>query len=197
MMVKRHNHEHEPLNHPMLMGYNDVYSKMSKDRNIFLSEDITVRVAAELSALLFYYDAQDTEKQINLYIHTSGGSSSGLANIYDVMQMISAPIKTCLLGKCYSAGAFILAAGAKGKRYALRSSSVMIHGIQFAFPIINQDFTDSKNYLEFVKQENNSILEILAKHTGQTLEKIKTDCAQDYWMDAKEAKAYGIIDYII
>ena len=79
----------------------------------------------------------------------------------------------------------------------MRSSSIMMHGIQFVFPIINHDFTTSKNYLDFVKQENDTIMQILAKHTGHPLDKVKNDCVQDYWMDAKEAKAYGIIDHII
>jgi ATP-dependent Clp protease, protease subunit len=190
-------HNHEPLRAPLLTGYEDTYVKMSKDRAIFFSENVTDQGAAELSALLLYFDHQDPEGMINLYIHSNGGAASGLANIYDVMQMIHAPVKTILLGKCYSAGAVMLAAGSKGQRYALRSSKVMIHGIQFAFPIPGHDFTNSKNYYEFTVTENDRIMKILAYHTGHTLEKIKQDCAQDYWMDAKAAKAYGIIDHII
>lgn len=196
-MPKGHNHENEPLRIPLLMGYSDSYVKMTRDRIIFLSEDITDRAGAELSALMLYYDTQDHDTEINLYIHSNGGAASGLANIYDVMQMIHAPVKTILLGKCYSAGAIILAAGSKGMRYALRSSKVMIHGIQFAFPIPGHDLTTSKNYYEFVKENNDSIMKILAQHTDHTLEQMKADCSQDYWMDAKEALAYGIIDHII
>lgn len=193
-----HKNNHDQVMHaPLVMGYAESYVKMSNDRAIFLSEDVSDRVGAELSALMLYYDNQDPEADINLYIHTNGGANSGLANIYDVMQMIHAPIKTILLGKCYSAGAWILAAGTKGKRFALRSSKVMIHGTQFTFPIPGFDLTNSKNYYEFIRNENDSMLKVLAQHTGQPIEKIRLDCAQDRWMDAKEALSYGIIDKII
>jgi ATP-dependent Clp protease, protease subunit len=197
MNKKPDKHDHEPLRAPLLMGYSDSYLKMTKDRAVFLSENITDRVGAELSALMLYYDTQDPDTEINLYIHTNGGATTGMANIYDVMQMIHAPIKTILLGKCYSAGAWILATGTKGMRFGLRSSKVMIHGTQFVFPIPGHDFTNSKNYLEFVNMENDSMLKVLAKHTGQTFEKVKADCQTERWMDAKEALAYGIIDHII
>src|SRR5579864_1867702 len=126
MNKKPDKHDHEPLRAPLLMGYSDSYLKMTKDRAVFLSENITDRVGAELSALMLYYDTQDPDTEINLYIHTNGGATTGMANIYDVMQMIHAPIKTILLGKCYSAGAWILATGTKGMRFGLRSSKVMI-----------------------------------------------------------------------
>jgi ATP-dependent Clp protease protease subunit len=197
-MNKKHDkNEHEPMRAPLLMGYSDSYLRMTKDRALFLSENITDRVGAELSALMLYYDTQDPDTEINLYIHTNGGATTGVANIYDVMQMIHAPIKTILLGKCYSAGAWILATGTKGLRFALRSAKVMIHGTQFVFPIPGHDFTNSKNYLEFVNMENDAMLKVLAKHTGQTFEKVKADCQTERWMDAKEALAYGIIDHII
>lgn len=190
-------HSHEPYRIPLVMGYSDSYVKMTKDRVIFLSENVSDKVGIELSALLLYYDNQDHEAPINLYIHTNGGANTGLSNIYDVMQMIHAPIKTVLLGKCYSAGAWILAAGSKGMRYSLRSSKVMIHGSQFLFPIPGHDFTNSKNYYEFVNAENDAMLKVMAKHTGQTFERVKADCQTERWMDAQEAKAYGIIDHII
>jgi ATP-dependent Clp protease, protease subunit len=194
--MAKDNHDHV-MQAPLVMGYAESYVKMSKDRAIFLSEDVTDRVGAELSALMLYYDNQDPDTEINLYIHTNGGASTGLANIYDVMQMIQAPVKTILLGKCYSAGAWILAAGTKGKRFALRSSKVMIHGTQFVFPIPGFDLTTSKNYYEFVKSENEGMIKVMAHHTGQTVEKVRLDCTQDRWMDAREALAYGIIDHII
>ena len=188
----------EPLHSPLVLGYSDSYIKMTKDRVIFLSEDITDKVGIELSALLLYYDGQeDHDTPINLYIHTNGGANTGLANIYDVMQMIHTPIKTILLGKCYSAGAWVLAAGSKGMRFALRSSKVMIHGSQFFFPIPGHDFTNSKNYYEFVDAENDAMLKVMAKHTGQTFAKVKADCQTERWMSAQEALEYGIIDHII
>lgn len=196
--MPKQDHDHgAPFQAPLLRGYADSYLKMSKNRAIFFAEDVNDKVAAELSALLFYYDNIDQEEPIHLYIHSNGGAVSGLSNIYDVMQMIHAPVKTILLGKCYSAGAVLLAAGTKGERYALRSSNVMIHGIQFVFPLPGDDITTSKNYLEFIEENNDLLMKILAKHTGQSLEKIKADCSREYWMDAKSAKEYGIIDHIL
>ena len=187
----------QPMIASLLRGYTESYLQMTKSRAIFFSEDVSDKVAAELSALLLHYDNQDHEAPIHLYIHSNGGDISGLNCIYDVMQMVRAPIKTILLGKCYSAGAVMLAAGTKGERYALKSSNVMIHGVQFSFPIAGEDMANNKNYLEFIDDVNDLLLKILSKHTGQPLEKLKTDCAREYWMDAKAALAYGIIDHII
>ncbi len=196
-MDRLKNHELEPIKPPMLMGYSDSYVKLSKSRSIFLSEDVSKKSSAELSALLLYYDSLDHSQPINLYLHSNGGDAAGLSNIYDVMQMISAPVKTICLGKCYSAAAVILAAGTKGERYALKSSKVMIHGVQFGFPIPGHDIINSKNYYDFVKDNNDNIMKILANHTGHPLEKLKKDCSEDVWMDAKSALKYGIIDHII
>lgn len=182
---------------PLLTGYSDTYVKLTKDRMIFLSEDVTKESAAQLSALLLYYDNEDHEQPITLYIHSNGGDAAGLSNIYDVMQMIRSPIKTYCIGKCYSAGAVILAAGSKGERYAFKSSKIMIHGIQFGFPLPGQDIITSKNYYEFVKENNDNIMKILSHHTGHPLEKLKEDCKQDVWMDAKQALQYGLIDHIL
>lgn len=197
-MTKRDQHEqHEHFSMQMPMGYGESYVKLSNSRALFISENVTDRLGAELSAMMLYYDNQDPEAEISIYIHTNGGANTGMANIYDVMQMVKAPIKTVLIGKAYSAGSWILAAGTKGKRFALRSSKVMIHGSQFVFPIPGFDFTNSKNYLEFIDAENDSMLKVMAKHTGQTFEKVKADCQTETWMDAKAAKEYGIIDHIL
>jgi ATP-dependent Clp protease protease subunit len=200
MNKKEPHDQHEQHDHfrmQMPMGYAESYVKLTKSRAIFISEGVTDRLGAELSSMLLYFDNQDHEAEIDIYIHTNGGATTGMANIYDVMQMVRAPIKTILIGKAYSAGAWILAAGTKGKRYALRSSKVMIHGTQFVFPIPGFDFTNSKNYLEFVNEENDAMLKVMAKHTGQTFEKVKADCQSEKWMDAKAAQEYGIIDHII
>ena len=200
MNKKEPHDQHDQNDHfrmQMPMGYAESYVKLTKSRAIFISENVTDRLGAELSSMLLYFDNQDHEAEIDIYIHTNGGATTGMANIYDVMQMVRAPIKTILIGKAYSAGAWILAAGNKGKRYALKSSKVMIHGSQFVFPIPGFDFTNSKNYLEFVNEENDSMLKVMAKHTGQTFEKVKADCQTERWMDAKVAKEYGIIDHII
>lgn len=194
---KGHDHEHGPLIAPLVRGYASSYIEMAKSRAIFMYEDVSDHLAAELSAMLLHYDNEDHEEPISLYLHSNGGAVSGLTCIYDVMQMVHAPIKTYMLGKCYSAGAVILAAGSKGMRFGLKSSNVMIHGIQFGFPIPGEDLANNKSYLGFIEEENDRLMRILSKHTGKTLEKIKEDCTREVWMDAKTAKEYGIIDHII
>lgn len=189
------NHEH--TQGPLLTGYASTYVKLAKNRVLFINEDVDDVMAAQLSAMLLYFDHEDSSLPIEMYIHSNGGLTTGLANIYDVMQMIAAPIKTICIGKCYSAAAVLLAAGTKGERYALKNSSIMIHGIQFGFPIPGHDITASKNYLNFIKDNNDNIMKMLAHHTGQPLEKVKTDCKEDVWMDAKQALEYGLIDHII
>jgi ATP-dependent Clp protease protease subunit len=179
------------------MGYSDTYIKLAQHRIIVVSEDISDTMAAELSALLLYFDNNDHDAKIEIYLHSAGGAATGLANIYDVMQMISAPIKTVCLGKCYSAAAVLLAAGSKGERYAMKHSSIMIHGIQAGFPIPGHDITSSKNYFDYLKDNNDNIMKMLAHHTNHTLDKVKEDCKQDVWMDPKQALEYGIIDHII
>jgi ATP-dependent Clp protease protease subunit len=189
--------EHEHLRGPLLTGYADTFVKLAKNRILVVSEDITDAMAAQLSAMLLYFDNEDHEAQIEMYIHSDGGHVTGLANIYDVMQMIQSPIKTVCIGKCYSAAAVLLAAGTKGERYAFKNSSVMIHGIQFGFPIPGHDITNSQSYYDFVSNNNDNIMKMLAHHTGQPLEKLKKDCKEDVWMDAEQALDYGIVDHII
>lgn len=176
--------------------YESSYVYLAKDRVIFLKEIITKEVAAELTALLLYYDNTGTE-DITIYIHSDGGDSDGLVSIYDIMHMINSPIKTICLGKAYSAAAVLLASGTKGKRYACRNSNIMIHGIQFIFPLPGEDQVDSKNYLEFADHNNDAIMRMLAAHTGVSLEKVKEDCKRDLYLDAKQALKYGIIDHIL
>jgi ATP-dependent Clp protease, protease subunit len=178
-------------------GYSDSYVKLAQHRIIIISENITDTMAVQLSALLLYFDNESNTAPIQMYIHSNGGAATGLANIYDVMQMISAPIRTVCLGKCYSAAAILLAAGTKGQRYALKNSSIMIHGIQAGFPIPGHDVISSKNYYEFLQSNNDNIMKILAAHTSQTLVKIKEDCKSDVWLTPKQALEYGIIDHIL
>lgn len=196
-MSKKTNHDHEQMTAPIITGYASSYIEMSQLRSIFLNEDVTKKSSAELSALLLYYDTVNHEEPIYLYINSNGGDMAGLFNIYDVMQMIKAPIKTILLGKCYSAAAVILSAGTPGERFALQSSKVMIHGTQFAFPLLGSDVVNNSNYLDFVKKYNDLVMKVLSKHTGQTLEKVKADCSREYWMTAQQAKNYGIIDNVV
>jgi ATP-dependent Clp protease protease subunit len=178
------------------VGYSDSYVKLTNKRVIFLSEDVTIKTASDLSALLLYYD-NISDEDITLYINTGGGDVSALSHIYDVMQLVRSQIKTICIGRCYSAGAFILSAGAKGKRYAFKNSKIMIHGIQFGFPLPGQDIMNSKNYYEFIKENNDILMKILARHTGHTLEKIKIDCKEDVFMTPQQAVDYGLIDVIL
>ena len=194
--MRKDNHDHGPRM-PMLMGYTETHIKLAKHRILFVSEDVTDVLAAQLSAMLLYLDNEDHERPIEMYIHSNGGAVTGLSNIYDVMQMVQAPIKTVCIGKCYSAGAVMLAAGTKGHRYAFKNSSVMIHGIQFGFPIPGHDVTASKIYFDFIKNNNDNIMKILATHTGHPLEKLKQDCREDVWLTAEQAKEYGIVDHVI
>lgn len=195
-MIKNNN-DLDMMPPPTFHGYPETYCKLASNRIVFVAEDITNKTAADLSALLLYFDNESHEAPIEMYIHSSGGAVSGLSNIYDVMQMVSAPIKTICIGKAYSAGAVILSAGSKGERYAFKNSSIMIHGIQAAFPIPGHDMTNSKNYLKFLQDNNDNMMKILAQHTGHELEKVKEDCKQDVWMNAKQALEYGLIDHII
>lgn len=173
------------------------YVKLASDRVIFFSEDFTKNSAYKMSSLLLYYDFI-SEEEITIYINSDGGEISALANIYDVMQMIKSPIRTVVLGRAYSAGAVMLAAGTKGLRGAFENSCIMIHGIQCAFPNLHSsDSQNSKNYLEFLEKNNDNIIKILAEHTGKPLEEIRSDCLRDRFLTAPEALKYGIIDYII
>lgn len=176
--------------------YLDTYVKLANDRVIFLSEDFREEMATEMAALLLYYDNQ-SQDDITIYINSNGGAVSAFTNIYDIIQMIKSPVKTVCIGKAYSAAAVLLSAGSKGKRYIFKNARVMIHGIQCVFPIIGDDILNSKNYYDFLKDNNDNIMKILATHTGHTLDKVKEDCKRDVWMDAKQAVDYGIVDYIL
>lgn len=195
--MSKHNHDHDQMRAPLLTGYADTYVKLAKNRILFVAEDVSDTMATELSAMLLYLDNEDHDAPIEMYIHSNGGLVTGLSNIYDVMQMIKAPVKTVCIGKCYSAAAVLLAAGTKGMRYAFKNASIMIHGIQFGFPVPGHDMTSSKSYYDFVNNNNDNIMKMLAYHTGHSLDKVKADCKEDVWMDAKGALEYGLIDYIV
>lgn len=184
------------LMRPYLTGATDTYIKLTQARVLVISEDVTDTMAADLSAVLLYLDHENNEP-INMYLHTNGGAVSGLSNIYDVMQMINSPVRTFCIGKCYSAGAILLASGSPGERYAFANSSIMIHGIQTVFPYPGDDVSNSKNYYDFLKDNNDNIMKILAHHTGKSLEEVKADCKEDLYLDAFEALEYGLIDNIV
>lgn len=183
---------------PFSYKYGETYVQLTKDRAIFIAEDFSKEMSAAVTAFLFHYDHEDPDEPITIYIHSNGGDSTALTNIYDVMQMITAPVSTVCLGKAYSAGAFLLAAGATGKRFAMPHSEIMIHGIQCQFPAYGEEHSlGSKNYFEFLEDVNDNIMKMLSKHTGHTLDKVKQDCSTDMYLTAKEALAYGIIDEIL
>lgn len=178
--------------------YAEIYTLLSQDRIIFLTEDLTKEVASSLCGLLIYYNSLSTTEDITIFIHTSGGDASALAGIYDIMRLIEAPISTIGMGKIYSAGAFLLASGTKGKRLMFKNADVLIHGLQATYPQAQfSDQVDNQIYYNYLEAFNNRILKILAQHTGQTLAKISQDSKRDLYLDAKSALKYGLIDKIL
>lgn len=174
--------------------YLHIYASLASDRILFISEDISKDIAASLSAMLLFYDFQNNE-EITLIINTNGGDTDALMNIYDIMQMIKSPIKTICLGKAYSAGAFILSAGTKGKRFITENSVVMIHGVQLNMVYGSQ--SESANYLNFIKNHNDALMQKLSKHTGKDIEQIRLDCKNDKYFDANAAIEYGLVDQVL
>ena len=171
----------------------DIYSRLLRERIIFLGDAIEDHLANLVIAQLLFLESEDPEKDISLYINSPGGQvTSGLA-IYDTMQYLRAPVSTICIGMAASMAAVLLAAGAKGKRYALPNSRIMIHQGSSGFRGNTPD-------VEIQMRENlhlvNRLLEILAQHTGQTVDKVKNDSDRDYFMSPQEAKEYGLIDEV-
>jgi ATP-dependent Clp protease, protease subunit len=178
--------------------YDEAYTALSSERVIFLADDITKELASSLCGLLIYYNALNPNEDIHIFINTNGGDALALSSIYDVMGLIDAPISTIGVGKIYSAGAFILAAGTKGKRFMFPNAEVMIHGLQCSFPEMPMsDQTDSVIYYNYLENLNKRLLKILAKHSGQPISKISQDSKRDLYLDAKAAVKYGIIDKVL
>jgi ATP-dependent Clp protease protease subunit len=172
----------------------DIYSRLLKERIIFLGDVIDDAVANTVIAQLLFLESENKEKDIKLYINTPGGSvTAGLA-IYDTMQYVKPDVVTICVGTAASMGAVLLAAGAKGKRFALPNAEVMLHQVMGG---AEGPATDIKIRAEHILKVRDRINQILAKHTGQPLEKIEKDTDRDFFMTAEEAKKYGIIDKII
>lgn len=172
----------------------DIYSRLLKDRIIFLGSPIDDNVANIVVAELLYLQMEDPDKDINVYINSPGGSVTSGLSIYDTMQYVKPDVNTFCVGQASSMGAVLLAAGTRGKRYALPYSRIMMHqpwgGVQGAAADINIQA------MEILRMR--SILEtILSKHTQKDIEKIKTDTDRDYFMSASEAKDYGLVDHVI
>jgi ATP-dependent Clp protease, protease subunit len=171
----------------------DIYSRLLRERIIFLGDQIEDHLANLVIAQLLFLESEDPEKDISLYINSPGGVvTSGLA-IYDTMQYLRAPVSTICIGMAASMAAVLLAAGAKGKRYALPNSRIMIHQGSGGFRGAAPDALIQMKEWEFLVQRNH---EILSKHTGQPLEKVQTDTNRDYFMAPDDAKDYGIIDSV-
>lgn len=172
----------------------DIYSRLLKDRIIFLGTAIDDGVANAVIAQLLFLESQDKSKDIKLYINSPGGSvSAGLA-IYDTMQYIGPDVSTICVGMAASMGAFLLAAGAPGKRFALPNSEIMIHQVLGG---VQGQATDIQIHAERILQLKKSLNELLAKHTGQPVDKVTNDTERDNFMLAKEAQKYGLIDKVI
>jgi ATP-dependent Clp protease protease subunit len=172
----------------------DIISRLLKDRIIFIGEAIDEWVAQLIIAQLLYLEAEDPEKDIYLYVNSPGGLvTSGLA-IYDTMQFIRAKVSTICIGQAASMGALLLAAGTKGKRYALPYSRILIHQ-----PLggARGQATDIEIQAREILKIREIINEIFVRHTGQTLERIQADTERDFYMSAEEAKKYGIIDEVL
>ena len=172
----------------------DIYSRLLKDRIIFLGEEVTDVSASIVVAQMLFLESEDPAKDINLYINSPGGSvSAGLA-IYDTMNYIKCDVSTICIGMAASMGAFLLAGGAKGKRYALPNAEVMIHQPSGG---ARGQASDIKIVADQILKTRQRLNEILAANTGQPLEKIAVDTERDNYLSAEEAKAYGLIDDVI
>ncbi|MBU6433602.1 MAG: ATP-dependent Clp endopeptidase proteolytic subunit ClpP [Nitrospirae bacterium] len=172
----------------------DIYSRLLKDRIIFLGAPIDDVFANLVIAQLLFLEAEDPEKDINLYVNSPGGSVTAGLGIYDTMQYVKPPINTICLGQAASMGAFLLTAGTKGKRFALPNARVMIHQPMGGF---QGQATEIDIHAREILKIRERLNEIMAKHTGQPLEKISQDTERDYFMSAEEAKRYGLIDEVI
>ena len=172
----------------------DIYSRLLKERIVFLGTPIEDQIANLVMAQLLHLESEDPEKDINLYINSPGGDITSLFAIYDTMQYIRPDVSTIVMGQAASAAAVILAAGAKGKRYALPHSRILIHqphgGAQGQAVDIEIQAKEILRYRSLLDQ-------ILAEHTGQPIEKVKTDTDRDFIMTSEQGKEYGIIDEVI
>ncbi len=172
----------------------DIYSRLLKDRIIFLGEAIDSHVANIVIAQLLFLDAENKDKDIKFYINSPGGSvTAGLA-IYDTMQYIKSDVSTICIGMAASMGATLLSSGAKGKRFALPNSEVMIHQVMGG---AEGQASDIKIQAEHILKIKERLNHILASHTGQKITEVEKDSDRDYFMSAEEAKNYGIVDKII
>ena len=172
----------------------DIYSRLLKDRIIFLGEEVNDVTASLVVAQLLFLAAEDPDKDINLYINSPGGSVTAGMAIYDTMQYIKPDVSTICIGMAASMGAFLLAGGAKGKRYALPNAEVMIHQPSGG---ARGQATDIRIHAENILRTKAKLNQILAENTGKPVDEVERDTERDNFMSAEEAKAYGLIDAVI
>ena len=172
----------------------DIYSRLLKERIIFLGEEVNDVSANLVVAQLLFLESEDPSKDISLYINSPGGSVTAGMAIYDTMQYIKPDVSTICVGMAASMGAFLLSSGAKGKRYALPNAEIMIHQ-----PLggVNGQAEDIKIHAEWILKTREKLNRILAANSGQPLEKVERDTDRDHFMSADEACAYGLIDQVI
>ena len=172
----------------------DIWSRLLKDRIVFLGTEVNDDVANIIVAQFLFLESEDPEKEINFYINSPGGSvTAGLA-IYDMIQYLKSPVSTLCLGQAASMGAVLLASGRKGKRFALPNSRIMIHQPSGGF---RGQATDIQIHAIEIAKMKKTLNEILAKHSGQTPEKVTKDAERDFFMSAAEAKEYGLVDEVM
>jgi ATP-dependent Clp protease protease subunit len=172
----------------------DIYSRLLKERIIFLGTPVSDEIASLVIAQMLFLEAEDPDKDITFYVNSPGGVvTAGLA-IYDTMRYVRCDIVTLCMGQAASMGAVLLAAGTKGKRYALPNSRILIHQPMGGF---HGQATDIDIHAQEILRMRNDLNKILAMHTGQNIRKIKKDTERDYFMSAEEAKKYGIIDKVL
>ena len=172
----------------------DIYSRLLKERIIFIGTGIDDNVANLIIAQLLFLQSEDPNKDIHVYVNSPGGSVTAGLGIYDTMQFIKPDVCTYCLGQAASMGSLLLTAGTKGKRFALPYARIMIHQPWGGAQGTASDISIQANEILRMKQE---LTQILANHTGQTFEKVEADCDRDYFMSAEEAKQYGLVDEVI
>lgn len=172
----------------------DIYSRLLKERIIFLGEPIDDHIANIIIAQILFLDAEDSKKEIKLYINSPGGSVTAAMAIYDTIQYAKSDVSTICIGQAASAAAILLASGTKGKRYSLPNSRVLIHQVMGGAEGQARDVAIQTKEMMRIKEQ---VDRILSKHTGQPVKRIETDTDRDFFMTAEEAKKYGIVDKII
>jgi ATP-dependent Clp protease protease subunit len=172
----------------------DIYSRLLKERIIFLGTSVSDEIASLIIAQILFLEAEDPDKDITFYINSPGGIVTAGMAIYDTMRYVRCDIATLCMGQAASMGALLLAAGTHGKRYALPNSRILIHQPMGGF---HGQATDIDIHAQEILRMRNDLNRILAQHTGQNIRKIKKDTERDYFMSAEEAKKYGIIDKVL